>query len=309
MTAFNSVLNWFGIDLPTTFSGFGKNIIDGLINGIRNAWEGAKQVVTELGSGIKNWFAEKLGIHSPSRVFMGYGDNISQGLAIGIAQTAVQATNAVLAMGQNMKDVAPKSLPAPVMKTPKAPKIPKAALKASKTPKTDTNTLKELKPITMKNERLQYIQRMQAVDKLQFKPILNTVETIAKPMLNQKKGVFGSLWDDVKFGANVVGNLLGLNQSSLKTPDFNPNAKGASGQNPSIFSNYEPLNRNAVSHTENRGDIVVHFSPTIQINGNQPKEGVLEEVQQAMNWSRQELERLILDVVKRDRDQYRRRAY
>ena len=309
MTAFNSVLNWFGIDLPTTFSGFGKNIIDGLINGIRNAWEGAKQVVTELGSGIKNWFAEKLGIHSPSRVFMGYGDNISQGLAIGIAQTAVQATNAVLAMGQNMKDVAPKSLPAPVMKTPKAPKIPKAALKVSKTPKTDTNALKELKPVTMKNERLQYIQRMQAVDKLQFKPILNTVETIAKPMLNEKKGFFGSLWDNVKFGANVVGNLLGLNQPSLKTPDFNPNANGASGQNPSIFSNYEPLNRNAVTHTENRGDIVVHFSPTIQINGNQPKEGVLQDVQQAMNWSKQELERLILDVVKRDRDQYRRRAY
>ncbi|MDD0823761.1 phage tail tape measure protein [Mannheimia sp. AT1] len=132
------------------------------------------------------------------------------------------------------------------------------------------------------------------------------IGSIAQPILSQKKGFFGSLWDDVKFGANFIGNLLGLNQSSLKTPDFNPNA---SGQNPSIFSDYEPLNRNAVTHTENRGDIVVHFSPTIQINGNQSKEGVMQDLQQAMNWSKQELERLILDVVKRSEDQYRRRAY
>ena len=81
---FSTVLSWFGIDVPAKFTDFGKNMIDGLVNGIRNAWEGAKQIVSDLGDGIKGWFAEKLGIHSPSRVFMGFGENTVQGLAIGI---------------------------------------------------------------------------------------------------------------------------------------------------------------------------------------------------------------------------------
>ena len=32
-----------------------------------------------MGDSISGWFSEKLGIHSPSRVFMGFGDNIAQG--------------------------------------------------------------------------------------------------------------------------------------------------------------------------------------------------------------------------------------
>ena len=81
---FSTVLSWFGIDVPSKFSDFGKNMIDGLVNGIKNAWESAKQIVSDLGDGIKGWFAEKLGIHSPSRVFKGYGVNVVEGLAIGM---------------------------------------------------------------------------------------------------------------------------------------------------------------------------------------------------------------------------------
>lgn len=92
--AFSKVLGWFGIELPNNFSEFGKNIIDGLVNGISNAWNTAKEKVSELGTGVKNWFKEKLGIHSPSRVFMGFGQNTVEGLAIGITQKTALANKA-----------------------------------------------------------------------------------------------------------------------------------------------------------------------------------------------------------------------
>lgn len=91
---FSTVFSWFGIDVPSKFSDFGKNMIDGLVNGIKNAWEGAKQIVSDLGEGIKGWFAEKLGIHSPSRVFKGYGVNVVEGLAIGMNKSIPMAENA-----------------------------------------------------------------------------------------------------------------------------------------------------------------------------------------------------------------------
>jgi phage tail tape measure protein, TP901 family len=91
---FSTVLSWFGIDVPSKFSDFGKNMIDGLVNGIKNAWESAKQIVSDLGEGIKGWFAEKLGIHSPSRVFNGYGVNVVEGLAIGMNKSISMAEDA-----------------------------------------------------------------------------------------------------------------------------------------------------------------------------------------------------------------------
>ena len=248
---FSTVFSWFGIDVPSKFSDFGKNMIDGLVNGIKNAWEGAKQIVSDLGNGIKGWFAEKLGIHSPSRVFKGYGVNVVEGLAIGMDNAQPLATEASKNLSSAVK----------------------------------------------------------------FEPVLNGIETAFKPILNEKKGFFGSLWDDVKFGANFVGNLLGINQpADYRTPDLNPNAQIS--PNPSlqkreteasIFRDYQPLNRNAVPHnetTQNAGGIVVNFNPTIHVGGNQTQ-GVMEQVQQGLNISLVEFERLINRVL----DQQRRRAY
>mgnify|MGYP000902924226 FL=1 len=88
------VLNLFGIELPGKFSEFGSNLIQGLVNGIRTAWEGAKEWVVGLGQSIKGWFTSEVEIHSPSRVFKGYGVNIVEGLAIGMNKSIPIAEDA-----------------------------------------------------------------------------------------------------------------------------------------------------------------------------------------------------------------------
>lgn len=113
-SAFSSVLSWFSIDLPNSFSNFGKNIIDGLVNGISQAWTQAKEKVSALGSGIKSWFAEKLDIHSPSRVFKGFGVNIVEGLAIGMDKAEPLASHATQQLSDTVSTGFPLSPPAEV---------------------------------------------------------------------------------------------------------------------------------------------------------------------------------------------------
>ncbi|MCT6334745.1 phage tail tape measure protein, partial [Escherichia coli] len=69
--AFAAALKYLGVDLPAKFTDFGGHLIDGLINGIRNKWASLKTSITGMGDSISDWFSEKLGIHSPSRVFIG----------------------------------------------------------------------------------------------------------------------------------------------------------------------------------------------------------------------------------------------
>ncbi|KVN33293.1 phage tail tape measure protein [Burkholderia pyrrocinia] len=96
--AFASVMKWFGVDLPKNFTDFGAHLIDGLVNGIRNRFTAAKNTLVEFGGNVKTWFANTLGIKSPSRVFMGFGDNIAQGAAIGIGRSSAIATRAAAGM-------------------------------------------------------------------------------------------------------------------------------------------------------------------------------------------------------------------
>ncbi|RLM25330.1 phage tail tape measure protein [Brenneria alni] len=108
---FAGVMKYFGIDMPNKFTEFGGNIISGLVNGIRNKWEAAKASVSELGDNVSRWFANKLKINSPSRVFIGFGDNIAQGAAIGISRTTPQAAQAGLQLAQALIPAAPKIKP------------------------------------------------------------------------------------------------------------------------------------------------------------------------------------------------------
>ncbi|MFB6404416.1 phage tail tape measure protein [Pseudomonas putida] len=139
--AFAGVMNYFGIELPGKFSEFGGNIISGLVTGIGNKLDSAKESVLAIGTSIKGWFTETLGIQSPSRVFMGYGANISEGAAIGIASEADLVRQAALGMaGQTAVDLAaPKvpSLSATALPAERLPPSPEAISMASRMGNTD----------------------------------------------------------------------------------------------------------------------------------------------------------------------------
>ena len=84
--AFAGVMSYLGIELPSTFTGFGQMIIQGLINGITSAAGAIKDAVVSAGQSAIGFFKETLGIHSPSRVFAELGGYTMQGLEQGLSQ-------------------------------------------------------------------------------------------------------------------------------------------------------------------------------------------------------------------------------
>ena len=63
----------------------GKNLIQGLVDGVNNMIETAKNAVANVGNAVIDKVKNVLGIHSPSTVFAEIGGYIDQGLANGIA--------------------------------------------------------------------------------------------------------------------------------------------------------------------------------------------------------------------------------
>lgn len=89
--------NWLK-GVKNQFFTAGEDLINGLVNGITSKLTAARDRIVSFGSSIKGWFADTLGIKSPSRVFMGFGDNIAQGAAIGIGRSAGLASRAAAGM-------------------------------------------------------------------------------------------------------------------------------------------------------------------------------------------------------------------
>lgn len=82
-------------DLPAKFLDYGKNIVQGLINGINNGIENAKKTVGGLAKAIIDKFTTDTEIHSPSALFERFGEFIDQGLANGITATVPYVTTAM----------------------------------------------------------------------------------------------------------------------------------------------------------------------------------------------------------------------
>lgn len=96
--AFAAVMQWFGIDMPAKFSEFGANLLAGLVSGITQGLSAVKDAITSVASSTVDWFKEKLGIHSPSRVFGELGGFITQGAAIGMEGEQGRITKAAVGL-------------------------------------------------------------------------------------------------------------------------------------------------------------------------------------------------------------------
>jgi TP901 family phage tail tape measure protein len=100
--AFAAVMNYFGIQLPSTFTGFGQMLMQGLANGISNGIAGVIGKAKAAAAQVTNTVKGAFGIHSPSRVFTQLGAYNMQGLANGISNNSHLASNAIGTASQDM---------------------------------------------------------------------------------------------------------------------------------------------------------------------------------------------------------------
>lgn len=84
ISAIGTILFTAFVAWPVKFLQFGGDLLSGLVNGITGGLGTVKDAITNVASSTIGWFKEKLGIHSPSRVFGELGGFISEGAALGI---------------------------------------------------------------------------------------------------------------------------------------------------------------------------------------------------------------------------------
>lgn len=135
---------WQG--MATMFSSFGGWIIDGLISGITSKLGQLRDTVVGAATSAAQWFKEKLGINSPSRVFTQYGGWISEGAALGIegGQSAVRAAalamaaSAMVPVGAGAADAGPGFAPSSMIAASGSALSPRSVMASA--PATGGNT-------------------------------------------------------------------------------------------------------------------------------------------------------------------------
>lgn len=85
---------WFE-DLAKQSHDWGRNVIQGLINGIKSMMSSAISLISDFASDLAASAKSMLGIHSPSRVFMEIGGYISEGMGLGIHKKGDAARNSL----------------------------------------------------------------------------------------------------------------------------------------------------------------------------------------------------------------------
>lgn len=89
-------------ELPGKAVQLGKDLIQGLINGITQAGKNAVNAVKTLGGNLISGLKNKLGIHSPSKVFKALGEFTGEGYLIGVRDSFAEVNDY---MTENMSDL------------------------------------------------------------------------------------------------------------------------------------------------------------------------------------------------------------
>lgn len=132
--AFSGVLSYLGIELPSRFTEFGSMIVNGLVNGLTAGLGAVKDTISSIGDASIGWFKEKLGIHSPSRVFAELGGFTMAGLTQGLEGGQKGPLNALTNMSKQLTAAGTLALGATAMpafavdKTPPISSAPAAAV-------------------------------------------------------------------------------------------------------------------------------------------------------------------------------------
>ncbi len=96
------IIGWLG-NAGKLLVNVGKQIIQGLINGVTGMVGKAVKAVKNVGKSILSGIKGLFGVFSPSRVMAEIGTNIVQGLANGIAGSGPRAVQAMTAMANQLK--------------------------------------------------------------------------------------------------------------------------------------------------------------------------------------------------------------
>ena len=91
--------------IPERLKALGKDIVDGLYNGVKDAMHLVADKAGELADGFVKGFKDALGIHSPSKVFYAIGEFIDKGLANGISAAKDLAVNAIQSVSDAVKNI------------------------------------------------------------------------------------------------------------------------------------------------------------------------------------------------------------
>lgn len=113
--AFAGVLSYLGVDLPSRFTEFGNMIVNGLVNGLMAGLGSVKTAISSIGDASIGWFKEKLGIHSPSRVFAELGGFTMAGLTKGLEGGQKGPLDALSSMGKQLTAAGTLALSATAM--------------------------------------------------------------------------------------------------------------------------------------------------------------------------------------------------
>ncbi|KQR50142.1 phage tail tape measure protein [Acidovorax sp. Leaf160] len=84
--------------LGTQFFDAGVAIVQGMANGITSRIAAVRDAISMVAGDSIDWFKEKLGIRSPSRVFMQLGGYVGEGAALGIERSSAGVRVAALGM-------------------------------------------------------------------------------------------------------------------------------------------------------------------------------------------------------------------